>query len=264
VPGIVVFDVDGTLTASTGIDDACLCAAWERVFGAKNVDTDWSKYRHSTDDGLTLEVCEKTLGRRPRLDEVERVKREFFALLHEHTEADGNCCRPVPGVVALLAALRKAGWRIGIASGAWEESARIKLRRACVDVSGFPGTFSHPMPGRGGGEPAVREQIVGATLQALGVDASTSPPRERRTNAEDPPLARRARNSRPVYVGDGPWDARAARTLDLGFIGVRLDGRTDRLAREGALHILHDFTDTAAAVALIERAADPSQASFTP
>ncbi len=234
MPGIVIFDVDGTLTATTGIDDACLCAAWERVLGAKNVDTDWTHYRHSTDEGLTLEVCERALNRPPTPHEMLRVKQEFFALLHERAEAAADSCRPVPGVHELLSRLRHDGWSIGLASGAWEESARIKLRRARVDVNGLPGTFSHAKPD---GHPAIREEIVSATLRALGPAPA---------------------GSRPVYVGDGPWDARAARTLNLGFVGVRVDGREDRLRAEGATLILRDFSDTAHALSLIEQASRPT------
>ena len=35
-----------------------------------------------------------------------------------------------------------------------------------------------------------------------------------------------------VYVGDGAWDARAARKLGIGFVGVRHDGRRARLHAE--------------------------------
>ncbi|HVU62484.1 MAG TPA: haloacid dehalogenase-like hydrolase [Phycisphaerales bacterium] len=250
MPGIVIFDVDGTLTASTGIDDACLCAAWERVLGARNIDTDWSNYQHSTDEGLTLEVCRRAHARAPRAEEMARVKQEFFALLRERTRASAACCPAVPGVNDLLAALRRGGWQIGIASGAWEESARIKLACAGVDVSGLPGTFAHAKPC---GAPAAREEIVGGTIRELVARA----PRPRSANRPDtggtpvPP--------RPVYVGDGPWDARAARALGLGFVGVRVDDRHDRLRREGASRILRDYTNLAAALSLIDQAAnDPT------
>lgn len=239
MPGIVIFDVDGTLTATTGVDDACLCTAWERILGLRDIDSDWDHYRHSTDEGLTIEACERGLDRRPTPDEMRRVKAEFFSLLHERTEANAACCRPVPGVHDLLRSLRETGWRIGLASGAWEESARIKLRRARVDVSGLPGTFSHA---RADGEPATREEIVGATLRALEAFESTTPPRKQGA-------------TRPVYVGDGPWDARAARNLRLGFVGVRLDGREDRLRREGAERIIANFTDLAGTLAAIQHAA---------
>lgn len=233
----VVFDVDGTLTGTTGVDDACLVGAWERVLGAKNVDTDWSRYAHSTDEGLTLEVCRKTLGRGPTHDEVARVKETFFGLLRERIGASAACCVAVRGAAELIGALRAKSWRVGIASGAWEESARIKLAAAGMDIAvrDLPGTFSHARTrvGDDAGVPVTREEIVTGTLVKLGRWSG-------------------GRNAAAVYVGDGVWDARAARALKIGFVGVRVDGREDRLRAQGAERIVRDYADVARVLRMIE------------
>ena len=233
----VVFDVDGTLTGTTGVDDACLVGAWERVLGARDVETDWSKYAHSTDEGLTLEVCQKTHGRGPTRDEVARVKDAFFGLLRERIGASSTCCVAVRGAAELLGALRTKGWRVGIASGAWEESARIKIAAAGMDdaVRELPGTFSHARTRAGddGGGPLTREEIVTGTLVKLGRWSG-------------------GRNAPAVYVGDGVWDARAARALKIGFVGVRVDGREERLRAAGAERIVRDYTDIAGVLRMIE------------
>lgn len=230
--GCVVFDVDGTLTATTGVDDACLVQAWRQVLGVGDVDTDWSRYAHSTDEGLTLEVCERGVGRRPRAEEVAEVRRVFFGLLRERIAADAACCTPVRGAREVIRALQTRGWNIGIASGAWEESARIKLEAAGLqDVAGLPGTFSHA---RGEGIPVVREEIVSATLVKLGRWSG-------------------GRNAPAVYVGDGVWDARAARNLRIGFVGVRVDGREERLRAEGCERVVRDYHDADRALEMIEQ-----------
>jgi phosphoglycolate phosphatase-like HAD superfamily hydrolase len=227
----VVFDVDGTLTATTGVDDACLVGAWGEVFGVSDVETDWSKYAHSTDEGLTLEVCRRGLGRPPTREEVGRVQRVFFGMLRERIAAEPERCRPVPGVREMLAAARSRGWKVGIASGAWEESARIKLAAAGVDVDGLPGTFSHVRAGAAaeGWTPVVREEIVSATLAKLGRWSGGA-------------------NAPAVYVGDGVWDAKAARNLRIGFVGVRIDGREERLRDSGARRIVRNYADLQAAL----------------
>jgi len=232
----VVFDVDGTLTASTGVDDACLLDAWWRVFGAEDVDTDWSKYTHSTDQGLTLEVCQRAHGRVPHADEVAKVKQAFFGLLRELIGLEPGMCPAVPGVNELLSALEHAGWRIGIASGAWEESARIKLGAAGVRADHLPGTFSHARPD---GEPARREEIVAATLRKLGNGTIKSGELDLR---------------RAVYVGDGVWDVRAARALGMGFVGVRVDGNTARMTHEGVSSIVRDYRDLDRVLAMLDSA----------
>lgn len=234
----VVFDVDGTLTGTTGVDDACLVGAWEQVLGARNVETDWSKYAHSTDEGLTLEVCQKTLGRGPTRDEVARVKDTFFRLLRERIAGDRASCVAVRGAPDLIGAVRAKGWRIGIASGAWEESARIKLAAAGMGdvVDGLPGTFSHARQSAAAepGLPVTREEIVTGTLVKLGRWSG-------------------GRNAAAVYVGDGVWDAKAARALNIGFVGVRIDGREERLRAQGAERIVHDYSDLARVLEMIEQ-----------
>ena len=60
------------------------------------------------------------------------------------------------------------------------------------------------------------------------------------------------RNAPAVYVGDGVWDARAARALKIGFVGVRVDGREERLRAAGAERIVRDYTDIAGVLRMIE------------
>lgn len=221
----VVFDIDGTLTRSTGVDDECLVEALRRVLGIRVTDTDWGRYVHSTDDGLTVECCERGLGRRPSAAEVQRVRAEFLGLLGARIGAEPGLCRPVEGAVEVLEELRgRAGVRVGVASGAWPGSAAIKLGAAGIDLGderagGVPRTFSFVGPD---GEPARREAIIAATLGKLGVEPGRG-------------------GGRAVYVGDGVWDARAARALGIGFVGVRRDGDRARLEREGATRIIERY-----------------------
>jgi phosphoglycolate phosphatase-like HAD superfamily hydrolase len=47
-----------------------------------------------------------------------------------------------------------------------------------------------------------------------------------------------------IYVGDGVWDARAARNLGCGFIGISRDpAGIERLYVEGACHVFRDYLD---------------------
>jgi phosphoglycolate phosphatase-like HAD superfamily hydrolase len=47
-----------------------------------------------------------------------------------------------------------------------------------------------------------------------------------------------------IYIGDGVWDARAARNLGFRFIGIASEpGRVERLYAEGACHVFDDYLD---------------------
>ena len=47
-----------------------------------------------------------------------------------------------------------------------------------------------------------------------------------------------------IYIGDGAWDARAARNLGFPFIGISHEpARVERLYAEGARHVFHDYLD---------------------
>ena len=48
-----------------------------------------------------------------------------------------------------------------------------------------------------------------------------------------------------VYIGDGIWDVRAARQMNLAFLGVAAGEREMALRAEGATAIIQDFTNFA-------------------
>ena len=60
------------------------------------------------------------------------------------------------------------------------------------------------------------------------------------------------KNAPAVYVGDGVWDVKAARHLRIGFVGVRVDGREERLREMGAERIVREFGDVEGVVRMLE------------
>jgi phosphoglycolate phosphatase-like HAD superfamily hydrolase len=138
----------------------------------------------------------------------------------------------------MLEAVRgREGWRVGISSGTSEEAARIKLAAAGLSLDGLPATFSHRCPRTH--TPASRADIIARTRE--------------KTIAPSDDAGRSA--LRAVYIGDGLWDLRAAKSLGMGFVGVRHDGDETRLRAEGATMIVRDYRDLPAFIALLEEAA---------
>ena len=71
---LVMFDVDGTLTLSTEMDDRCYVQAMFEHLGV-HIDNDWSHYRQVTDSGIAAELFDR--HQRPR-EEMAAVRNRFI------------------------------------------------------------------------------------------------------------------------------------------------------------------------------------------
>ncbi len=80
---LVMFDIDGTLTATTGIDEVCFIQAVREVLGVKEIDTDLLNYTHVTDEGITSEIIEQHTGRPAGREELSDIRNLFVKLLKE-------------------------------------------------------------------------------------------------------------------------------------------------------------------------------------
>jgi phosphoglycolate phosphatase-like HAD superfamily hydrolase len=216
---LIIFDVDGTLTHSTGVDACCFQRAVLEVLGVP-IDTNWAQYQHQTDSGILSEVLERH-GWEPSRATTEQVKRRFFELLRGACSADPSCSVEVAGARAMLQLLARSGHaQVAIATGAWAESARTKLRFAGIDVGHLPFASADDSPKR----ERILEIVIARASDELG------------------------RKPRVVtYVGDAPWDVAAAQRAHLRFIGVA-GGSVERRALElaGANILLSDFADSGA------------------
>jgi phosphoglycolate phosphatase-like HAD superfamily hydrolase len=227
---LILFDIDGTLTLTNEVDNRCyLCALGEAV-GTTDIDADWEKYRDVTDSGIASAVWEAHHGVAPSGEQLDAVRERFVALLEQAFALDPDACRAVPGAAAILAALSgRAGCAVGLATGGWRESARLKLRHA--------GLGERELPLASASDACVREVIMALAVKRAA--ACWGVPGFRSV----------------VYVGDAVWDVRAARNLGYHFIGIGSAGRAARLRGEGAQCVIADYADQAAffdAAALFE------------
>jgi phosphoglycolate phosphatase-like HAD superfamily hydrolase len=111
-----------------------------------------------------------------------------------YMETPGTFCE-VPGASILLERLRNLEEvRVAIATGCWRREAIFKLQASGLDVNGIPMATSD--------DDRNRQRIMKiATERAL--EFYGCPTFER-----------------VVYLGDGPWDLQASRTLGYRFIGI--------------------------------------------
>jgi beta-phosphoglucomutase-like phosphatase (HAD superfamily) len=72
---LIMFDIDGTLTATNDVDTECYARAMSEHLGV-SVDSEWSRYRHVTDSGIAGELLER--HGRPQI-ELDVVRARFVS-----------------------------------------------------------------------------------------------------------------------------------------------------------------------------------------
>ena len=209
--GVALFDIDGTLTATNEIDRNCFLAAFLQEFGITEIDSDWLGYEQTTDRGITAEILRRA-SRSDHEEALARHRRRFVELLRTCAEH----IRPIAGAAEFLERVRQAGWEVAIVTGAWSDSARVKLEAA----------------GLGG------RDVVSCDRLAARAD-----------------ILRCALDGRhpAVLFGDALWDLRAAQEVGIGFIGI--GDKTQRLVDAGARDVFTDYRDGKAILDAMERCA---------
>jgi phosphoglycolate phosphatase-like HAD superfamily hydrolase len=212
---LVVFDVDGTLTATNEADTRCFARAFTEEFG-KPIETSWEAYPHRTDSGIIRHNFVEYFGRAPTAAELERFRTRFILLLEREWRAAPSAFAEVAGAGAALARLRREQrYSVAIATGGWQLSARFKLARAGIEVVGIPAAFAD--------DAEAREEIV-----------QTAVARAREHYGSD--------FARMVLVGDSECDVATAARLRVPFVGVAVDDET-LLRGAGATQVIRNFED---------------------
>lgn len=231
---LAIFDIDGTLTRTTQVDEVCFLGAFADEFGITAIDTHWSHYAYSTDSGIALQILRDRLGRLPSVDELLRVQRRFVHLLREAFARDGKAFSEVPGAAEAFRRLQEEeNWTVAIATGGWRMSALFKLSQVGIDAQEIPAAFAD--------DSVLREDIIKAALS-----------RALSRNGNEP-------FRRVVYIGDALWDVRTAQQLGMPFLGVQAGAKGILLQDEGAVEVLEDFTDYARLLRALEATAVPGR-----
>ena len=215
----VVFDIDGTVTRTYSLDQELFSRAFFEVYGWR-LDTDWTHYRHPTDEGITVEALGRCFGREAVSAEIESIRKCYMTLLQSEMGHDPKTLQ-VSGAGEAIQKLLDSGYRVAFATGSWKAAARLKLERAGIDIESFPSATCDDSFDR---FEILRLAISRAAALRPGADA--------------------------VYVGDGPWDLDVSRRLRVPFIGIDCE-QSGCLAALGVKHVLPDFRDLDGFIAAI-------------
>ncbi|MGH9751770.1 MAG: HAD family hydrolase [Blastocatellia bacterium] len=228
---LVIFDIDGTLTQTSRVDEICFTRAFADTHGLEVLADHWSGCPHVSDSGLMRHLFQHYFGRDPRDHESSAIKQRLVDLLEEHHRLDQSYFAEIPRAAETFNRLVESrGWAKAIATGCWQPSAEMKLRAASINYQGVPGGFAE--------DGFARESIVSASISRSCVSY-------------------RAMFDRIVSVGDGVWDVRTAARLGLAFVGVASGARAEMLREAGAKHVIPDFEDVDRFFECLEKAEAP-------
>jgi len=213
---LVMFDIDGTLTKTGDVDTLCFVQALREVLGIQNVDTEWTNYRHATDEGCLQEIIVRHSRDPVSQAGLIRVRERHFQLLRHYASTNKSLFQVLPGAREMIAYLQaRENVTVAFATGAWLESAIIKLQYAGIDLNNIAlATSSDAIP---------REQIMRIAEERASKTGNSFTTR--------------------TYVGDAVWDVQAAVRLGYHFVGVAVGPQADALRSNGAIWVVPDYLD---------------------
>ena len=133
---LIQLDIDGTLVDSMGLEDELYPQAVCEVLGVREIKTDWSSYANPTDSGILREAMREELGQLCHPEHVEKLKDVFLGKLHAHVASNPDALKPIPGAIEFVNHLKQhSSYKFAVNTGAWRESAELKLTTAGFDFS---------------------------------------------------------------------------------------------------------------------------------
>ena len=209
----IIFDIDGTLTDTTEIDDKCFTKAIEDIFHFHGFETNYGHYTNTTDSGIIDQLFRERLNRSYTSEEQHTFILHFCNLLEQAYTSRPDCIREINKAGKVLEYLcQQPDISVGLATGGWRESALFKLRCAGINIDGCTAaSFAQ--------DAMARHDIISSTMQKMNV------PEEEFSNV--------------IYVGDGNWDYQATRHLGIRFIGIE----NKRLAHLTDIIRIADYDD---------------------
>lgn len=239
---LLLFDIDQTMIDTQGAGKRAMLGAGRELFGSSFSFEGIAVAGRL--DPLIVHDLFAANGVRDTREAREMFRRRYVERLGEELNAPGS--RVLPGVVSLLTSLRERHANeatLGVLTGNWEESGRLKLDRLGVKSDWFAvhvwGDEGRP---REGGALPRREDLV-----PVGFERYEKHHGGRRV----------LRPEQVVVIGDTEHDIACARAHGCRSLGVGT-GRTsaEELARAGADLALPTLEDTSGVIAwLLEKSA---------
>jgi phosphoglycolate phosphatase-like HAD superfamily hydrolase len=192
-----IFDIDGTLLDSYGIDNSMYADAVRLALGEVTIRDRWDKYPRVTDTGVLADICGDN-GLRYDASISQAVMNVYFKSLLSHMESHGPYREMTGALHYLNSLLARPDVEVAYATGGWRATARHKLLSAGFPTVGIPLASADDHQDRA-------HIMLHALAQLRGPFASVT------------------------YFGDGVWDQKCAAQLGWEFVAVgpKLGGLLD-------------------------------------
>jgi phosphoglycolate phosphatase-like HAD superfamily hydrolase len=226
-PGLILFDIDGTLLLSGRAGLRAMTRAFHEAFGVKN-GFDGAPFGGRTDSFLVSQALQAA-GLPDTPDEHARFRDAYLPLLSEEIQQPGTGHKGLmPGARELLDALAEVpDLYLALLTGNYREAAAIKLSHFEIFDQFEWGAFSDDSADRNALVPIARD----------------------RAETYDVPQAAR---DRIIVIGDTPHDVDCARCAGARSIAVATGGYSiAELRSAGADEAIADLSDTEAVLSLL-------------
>ena len=211
---LIMFDIDGTLVNSFKFDEECYLKAAKMVLGVE-ISSNWDDYINATDVGILDEAIDRYKIRGQKYHLHKKFREVFIGLITEYIDNNPKSVREIYGAYRFIQYLcKQKNVRVAFASGGLEETAKLKLKAAEIDINGcaFASSSDHHS----------RTEI----MRIAELRASPGATFKSKT-----------------YFGDALWDKKASKTLGYRFILVG-----DRIKHENQIT---DFKDMESILAML-------------
>ena len=214
---LIVFDIDGTLTNTKPIDDACFLQVFKSRYDLDLNELRWEDFKNVTDEGISRDIFRQKFQREAADSEIEEVKADLISVMSKWWNGRPTDFKEIPGASRLFYELEaNPDYALGIATGSWAGSGKIKLDSIGLKRDDIPyGNSDHHITRQGIVTKVIEEAKLKHEVEEF---------------------------EQIVSVGDGLWDKSTAEDLNLNFIGIDYAGN-GKLTEVGARHVLKDYLD---------------------
>jgi len=206
-----LFDIDGTLTRSGSVDQRCYIDAFKTVFDIDITQYPWCSYPLVTDWVLAEHIWQLRYQKSFPEELLAPLNKAFMLELQKRYTENPDHIVEIPGALTYFNRLAAQGVPVAFATGCWRESAQFKLAKIGLDLGDH--VIGHS--GLHYARPDIMKQAICQAQNVYDFE-------------------------HVIYYGDGIWDLKACKELNIPLIGIDGDQK-GTLHAAGHDRVYHDY-----------------------